>query len=204
VARSVARNRNMQQSQRGGGRASSRRPSNRRRFDQTDALGTNASTTPLGQRTRKGLIDHAAASPIGPATSNVPSDYPEILGIIKARIQKERLRTVLAANSAMVLLYWDIGRTILERQQRSGWGAKIIDRLAADLRDAYPDMKGLSPRNLKYMRAFAAARPDGTIVQGPLAQITWGGARAWPISSCAAPISRYSTYSVSVGPWPVM
>jgi predicted nuclease of restriction endonuclease-like (RecB) superfamily len=61
----------------------------------------------------------------------------------------------------------------LERQQHSGWGAKIIDRLACDLRDAYPDMKGFSPRNLKYMRAFSAAWPDRAIVQAPLAQITW-------------------------------
>jgi predicted nuclease of restriction endonuclease-like (RecB) superfamily len=73
----------------------------------------------------------------------------------------------------MVLLYWDIGRTILERQQRSGWGAKIIDRLAGDLRNAYPEMKGFSPRNLKYMRAFSAAWPDRAIVQEPLAQLTW-------------------------------
>ena len=73
----------------------------------------------------------------------------------------------------MVLLYWDIGHMILERQQNSGWGAKIIDRLAADLREAYPDMKGFSPRNLKYMRAFSAAWPDRVIVQEPLARITW-------------------------------
>ena len=62
---------------------------------------------------------------------------------------------------------------ILERQRHSGWGAKIIDRLAGDLRDAYPDMKGFSPRNLKYMRAFSAAWPDRAIVQGPLAQMPW-------------------------------
>ena len=73
----------------------------------------------------------------------------------------------------MVLLYWDIGRLILDRQERAGWGARIIDRLSADLREAYPDMKGLSPRNLKYMRAFAAAWPDRSIVQEALAQITW-------------------------------
>jgi predicted nuclease of restriction endonuclease-like (RecB) superfamily len=103
----------------------------------------------------------------------LPSDYPELLGTIKARIQHERLSAVITANSAMVLLYWDIGRMILERQHQSGWGAKIIERLAGDLRDAYPDMKGLSPRNLKYMRAFCAAWPDRTIVQAPLAQITW-------------------------------
>lgn len=105
--------------------------------------------------------------------SRRPSGYSQVLGQIKARIQKERLRAVFTVNAAMVLLYWDIGQMILERQQRAGWGARVIDRLANDLRDAYPDMKGFSPRNLKYMRAFSAAWPDRAIVQEPLAQITW-------------------------------
>jgi predicted nuclease of restriction endonuclease-like (RecB) superfamily len=73
----------------------------------------------------------------------------------------------MTANSAMILLYWDIGRLILERQERAGWGSRVIDRLAADLAEAYPEMKGLSPRNLKYMRAFAAAWPERSIVQEP-------------------------------------
>jgi DUF1016 N-terminal domain len=92
----------------------------------------------------------------------MPSDYAEALTEIKRRVQEERLRVVVAANSAMVLLYWDIGRTILEKQGRAGWGAKVVDRLAADLREAYPDMKG-----------FAAAWPDKAIVQEPLARIPW-------------------------------
>jgi predicted nuclease of restriction endonuclease-like (RecB) superfamily len=73
----------------------------------------------------------------------------------------------------MVLLYWDIGRMILARQESTGWGAKVIDRLSTDLHEAFPDMKGFSPRNLKYMRAFAAAWPKRTIVQEPLARIPW-------------------------------
>jgi hypothetical protein len=73
----------------------------------------------------------------------------------------------------MVLLYWDIGRTVLERQGHESWGAKVIDRLVYDLREAFPDMKGFSPRNLKYMRAFTLAWPNRTIVQDTLAQITW-------------------------------
>ncbi|MGE0824883.1 MAG: YhcG family protein [Candidatus Binatia bacterium] len=103
----------------------------------------------------------------------MPSGYASLLRDIKQRIQQGRLQTVLAANSAMVLLYWDIGRTILERQGQEGWGAKVIDRLAADLRRAFPDMRGLSPRNLKYMRAFAAAWTDRSIVQQLAAQIPW-------------------------------
>ena len=103
----------------------------------------------------------------------MPADYAAALVEIKRRIQEERLRVVLTANAAMVLLYWDLGRMILERQDRAGWGAKVIDRLAADLREAFPDMKGFSPRNLKYMRALAAAWPERAIVQEALAQIPW-------------------------------
>ncbi|MHB8875388.1 MAG: DUF1016 N-terminal domain-containing protein [Myxococcaceae bacterium] len=103
----------------------------------------------------------------------LPSGYVDTLGELKRRIGQERLRVVLAANSAMVLLYWDVGRIILDRQERAGWGAKVVDRLAADLREAFPNMKGLSPRNLKYMRAFAAAWPDAEIVQRVVAQLPW-------------------------------
>ena len=57
--------------------------------------------------------------------------------------------------------------------QRQGWGAKVIERLAHDLRTAFPEMKGFSPRNLKYMRAFAEAWPDDEFVQAVLAQLPW-------------------------------
>jgi predicted nuclease of restriction endonuclease-like (RecB) superfamily len=73
-----------------------------------------------------------------------------------------------------VLLYWQIGREILVRQQQEGWGAKTIDRLAKDLKQEFPEMKGFSPRNLKYMRAFAEAWSDEVIVQQVVAQIPWG------------------------------
>jgi predicted nuclease of restriction endonuclease-like (RecB) superfamily len=73
----------------------------------------------------------------------------------------------------MILMYWEIGKIILARQNKEGWGAKVIDRLSADLRKEFPDMQGLSPRNLKYMRAFAAAWQEKAIVQGSLAQLPW-------------------------------
>jgi predicted nuclease of restriction endonuclease-like (RecB) superfamily len=97
-----------------------------------------------------------------------------VLAEIKQRIGTERLRVVMSANSAMVLLYWDIGRLILERQETEGWGAKVIDRLSADLRQAYPDMRGLSSRNLLFMRSFAAAYPDTQIVKQLVSQLPWG------------------------------
>lgn len=85
-------------------------------------------------RTREG-----ASFPAAPQRSGLPVDYGAALAEIKRRIAKERLRVVLSANSAMVLLYWDVGRTILDRQARAGWGAKVIDRLSQDLRSAFPD-----------------------------------------------------------------
>jgi len=125
------------------------------------------------ERRVRGRTGEEASFPVPPATRDMPHDYALILEELKSRIQEERLRIVLSANAAMVLLYWDIGRVILSRQQREGWGAKVIDRLSADLRQAFPDMRGLSPRNLKYMRAFASAWPGHQIVQEVLAQITW-------------------------------
>ncbi|MFC7625026.1 YhcG family protein [Microlunatus sp. GCM10028923] len=77
-------------------------------------------------------------------------------------------------NTELIKLYWQIGRDILDRQSEQGWGAKVIDRLSRDLREAFPEMKGFSPRNLKYMRSFAQAWPDEGFVQQPVAQIPWG------------------------------
>lgn len=124
-------------------------------------------------RKSRGRTREEASFPVPPSHEGLSESYAAVLEEIKQRIRTERLRVVMSANSAMVLLYWDIGRLILERQEAEGWGAKVIDRLSADLRDAYSDMKGLSPRNLKYMRAFAAAWPERTIVQQLAAQIPW-------------------------------
>ncbi len=103
----------------------------------------------------------------------IPKGYHELLSLLRERIRSAQLRASLAVNREMIVLYWQIGRDILTRQEHEGWGTKVIDRLAADLRHAYPEMTGLSPRNLKYMRAFAEAWSDEAIVQAPLAQITW-------------------------------
>lgn len=84
-----------------------------------------------------------------------------------------RERNEASVNHELVLLYWQIGNDILSRQEHGGWGAKVIDRLSADLRKAFPDTKGFSTRNLKYMRAFADSWPDERIVQQAAAQIPW-------------------------------
>lgn len=106
-------------------------------------------------------------------TSEMPVSYGDWLGKLKERIQQDRLQAILSANSAMVIMYWDIGSAILEKQRTEGWGAKVIDRLAHDLKTAFPDMNGFSPRNLKYMRKFAESWPDRQIVQRTVAQIPW-------------------------------
>jgi len=103
-----------------------------------------------------------------------PDSYAQFLNDLKRRIQAAQVRASLAVNRELVLLYWQMGRDIVERQQRERWGAKVIDRLAVDLKRAFPDMKGFSPRNLKYMRAFAEAWPDENFVQQVVAQMPWG------------------------------
>ena len=108
-----------------------------------------------------------------PEPSPLPADYAAWVAELKARIHGAQQRATLAVNRELVLLYWQIGRDILERQGREGWGAKVIERLAQDLRNAFPEMKGFSPRNLNYMRSFAEAWPDGEFVQAVLAQLPW-------------------------------
>jgi predicted nuclease of restriction endonuclease-like (RecB) superfamily len=107
------------------------------------------------------------------ASAEVLTVYDELLRDLKVRIGQAQVRAALAVNSELVSLYWSIGRDILVRQQQQGWGAKVVDRLAADLRRAFPEMKGFSPRNLKYMRSFADAYPDEQFVQQAVAQIPW-------------------------------
>ena len=108
-----------------------------------------------------------------PELTPLPPDYAAWLSELKTRIHSAQQRATLAVNRELVLLYWQIGQDILARQNREGWGAKVIERLAQDLRNAFPDMKGFSPRNLKYMRAFAEAWPDSEFVQAVLAQLPW-------------------------------
>lgn len=104
---------------------------------------------------------------------DLPEDYSDWLNNLRKRIRSAQQCAVRSVNRELVSLYWQIGHDILERQQRQGWGTRVIDRLSDDLRRAFPDMKGFSPRNLKYMRAFAEAWPDRQIVQEALAQLPW-------------------------------
>jgi predicted nuclease of restriction endonuclease-like (RecB) superfamily len=107
------------------------------------------------------------------ASIDTPDGYNIWLMELKERIHKAQQRATLAVNRELVLLYWQIGCDILERQAEQGWGAKVIERLAHDLRSAFPNMKGFSPRNLKYMRTFAHTWTDIEFVQEVLAQLPW-------------------------------
>lgn len=106
--------------------------------------------------------------------TEAPNGYSAWLAELKTRIHTAQQRAALAVNSELVLLYWQIGRDILERQANEGWGSKVIERLAHDLRTAFPDVKGFSRANLLYMRAFAEAWPDAEIVQQLVGRLPWG------------------------------
>jgi len=83
--------------------------------------------------------------------------YAQLLAAVKERIQSAQVRAAVAVNQELVLLYWGIGKEILVRQREAGWGKNVIPRLSKDLSSQFPEMKGLSPRNLGYMKAFADA-----------------------------------------------
>ena len=103
----------------------------------------------------------------------VVEGYADFLDDLKKRIEQAQVRAALAVNRELVLLYWQIGRDILNGQQSRGWGAKVLDRLAADIKKTFPHLKGFSRRNLHYMRAIAQAWPDEQFVQQLAAQIPW-------------------------------
>jgi predicted nuclease of restriction endonuclease-like (RecB) superfamily len=100
--------------------------------------------------------------------------YAVLLQELKQEISTSRIRAHLAVNKEMISLYWRIGQKILERQSHEGWGSKVIESISNDLRQEFPEMKGLSSRNLKYMQRFAKEFKDFEIVQQLVAQIPWG------------------------------
>lgn len=137
-------------------------------------MATRKPNNPGGQGRRVlGRSIAGASFPVPPSVDELTTVYPILLEELKNRIGTERVRITYAANASMLLLYWDIGQAILIRQENEGWGAKVIDRLSTDLRNAFPDMRGLSARNLKYMRTFSEAWPKRAIVQEALAQLPW-------------------------------
>lgn len=99
--------------------------------------------------------------------------YTDVLEDLKRRVESSRYRASLRVNGELFQLYHHIGTQILKSQQEKGWGKKVIDQLSRDLRSAFPEMKGFSPRNLVYMRKFANEYSEAEITQAPPAQLTW-------------------------------
>ena len=127
----------------------------------------------MNNRKQMGENKDGVIFPVAPNLSEMSDTYLKFIEEVKAEIQKQRISVVLNANSSMICLYWNIGKAIMKKQEEEGWGAKVIDRMSKDLKDAFPEMSGFSPRNIKYMRKFAECWPDFEIVQRVVAQIPW-------------------------------
>lgn len=102
-------------------------------------------------------------------SSKTLKGYNRLLDRLKKEIQAARIKASLTINVQLLIIYWKLGKAILDQQKQEGWGTKVINRLSEDLRVAFPDMKGISLRNFKYMKMFAEAYPQ--FVQEPLAQL---------------------------------
>jgi predicted nuclease of restriction endonuclease-like (RecB) superfamily len=102
------------------------------------------------------------------------ADYKAFLNTVKRRIQESQLKAILAVNSELISLYWEIGKMLFEKMQSEGWGAKTIDRLAQDLSSDVPDVSGFSARNLRYMKRFFEIYQNTPILQRPVAKLPWG------------------------------
>lgn len=101
-------------------------------------------------------------------------NYISVLDDLKTTVRESRQKAILSANAHLLNLYWKIGQAISQQVKEANWGSKIIEKLADDLRSEFPDMKGLSKRNIKYMRQFAEMYPDIQFGQQLAAQIPWG------------------------------
>lgn len=133
-----------------------------------------AAESPGPPRLARGRTRPGAIFPVAPSAASLPASYAATLQDIKTHLRSARVRAVLAANPIVIEAYWHTGKIILARQQEAAWGAKVIDRLAADLQEAFPDMAGLSARNLLAMKIFAREFPAGPIAQQAVAQLPWG------------------------------
>ncbi|MBD1861211.1 PDDEXK nuclease domain-containing protein [Trichocoleus desertorum] len=100
-------------------------------------------------------------------------DYSDFLNALKERIRHSQIQAALAVNQELISLYWHIGREILAKEQEQGWGAKVVERLALDLKREFPEMKGFSARNIRYMKSFAEAYSDEAILQRCVAKLPW-------------------------------
>jgi predicted nuclease of restriction endonuclease-like (RecB) superfamily len=104
----------------------------------------------------------------------ISEEYNQLLSALKQSVTSSRYKAAVGVNKELILLYHHIGTQILEAQAKQGWGVKVVDQLSKDLGREFPEMKGFSTRNLKYMRKFAQEYPDIEFVQQAVAQLPWG------------------------------
>lgn len=105
---------------------------------------------------------------------DLPGGYAELLDGLKNTVRDARIKVLRTVNTQLIELYWAIGQGVRLQQEQHGWGSGVIKRLSSDLRAEFPEMKGLSPRNIQYMTTFAGAWQDGPIAQQAVAQLPWG------------------------------
>lgn len=133
--------------------------------------------------------------------------YGNLLSDIKTRIRQAQVKATLSANAEMIAMYWDIGRMIYERQQHEGWGTGVIPRLAKDIRNELPKVKGFSERNIGYMIRLAREYGDPAILQQAVAKLQQPENKdvlkvpqavgQLPINECSVIVQRF----VSQIPW---
>lgn len=169
----------LESSARDGGRSTSRR-GRMAQPQKAEAPGVSAapdrSRKPARRKPGRAAAPRKPSPPVLASGDGLPrgGGYAALFEEIRGRIRAAQVRVTFAVNRELVSLYWQIGREILVRQRDSGWGAKVVDRLAADLRREFPQMRGLSRTNLLYMRSFAEAWGDDPFVQQLVGQIPWG------------------------------
>lgn len=140
---------------------------------------------PISRRTSVAQQRRRAAAPCNPSPASIiaqPSGSGTTAVRVTGQVALANTKSVRlpawnqspTAASTYSVLYWQIGRDILERQAQQGWGSKVIERLARDLREAFPEVKGFSRANLMDMRAFAEAWGEAEIVQQTVGQLPWG------------------------------
>lgn len=108
------------------------------------------------------------------AETLLPVEYKAFLKEIKGKILSSQVKAALAVNRELITLYWEIGSEIFSKQQSKGWGSKTVENLSRDLKSSFPEMKGFSLTNIKYMVQFAREYPDFQISQQLVGQIPWG------------------------------
>jgi predicted nuclease of restriction endonuclease-like (RecB) superfamily len=131
-----------------------------------------ATTQPARKKAATRKTRAATAAPAAPASSPA-QDYPALLAEVKTRIQSAQHAALRAVNKALVGLYWDIGRLIVERQQREGWGKAVVEQLSSDLRAAFPGVGGFSAQNLWYMRQFFQEYSATPNLQPLVGEVGW-------------------------------